>query len=220
MTGEWRMTLLGDAAVRVECLVGEPFAANARIHACAAHVRHAAVAGVRDVVPGMRDLVVHVDPLRCDLAHLNAVVAAATTAPLGSSAAPIVHEVPVRYGGDGGPDLADVAAARGLSEQELCRRHSAPTYTVCFVGFMPGFAYLGPIDATLRGPRRLEPRPAVPAGSVAIGGEYTGIYPSVSPGGWHIIGHTDLGLFDLSSAAPARLTPGARVRFVTHPHEK
>jgi KipI family sensor histidine kinase inhibitor len=123
-------------------------------------------------------------------------------------------EVPVVYGGEVGPDLEDVALACGLAPEEVCRRHAAVDYVVCFVGFVPGFPYLGPLDSRLHLPRRATPRPKVPPGSVAIAGAYSGIYPWASPGGWHIIGRTDMSLFDLGATPPARLAPGTRVRFV------
>ena len=112
-----------------------------------------------------------------------------------SNAGPVV-DVPVVYGGELGPDLNDVALACGLDPEDVCQRHAAVEYVVCFVGFLPGFPYLGPLDTRLRLPRRATPRPKVPPGSVAIAGEYSGIYPWASPGGWHIIGRTDMSLFD------------------------
>ncbi len=118
------------------------------------------------------------------------------------------------YGGTVGCDLEDVAAACGLSVPDVCRRHAAADYTVCFVGFLPGFPYLGPLDPLLRLPRRRAPRTHVPPGAVAVAGEYTGVYPWASPGGWHLIGHTDVSLFDLDADPPALLAPGMRVRFV------
>ncbi len=105
------------------------------------------------------------------------------------------------YGGSAGPDLEDVAAACGLTPEEVCRRHAAVEYIVCFVGFLPGFPYLGLLDPSLRLPRRHAPRARVAPGSVAIAGEYTGVYPWASPGGWHLIGHTDEPLFDLDADA-------------------
>lgn len=123
-------------------------------------------------------------------------------------------KIPVCYGGAAGPDLADVAAHSGLPEEEVIRLHAQAVYRVFCLGFQPGFAYLGGLDARLHTPRRATPRLAIPAGSVAIGGSQTGIYPLVTPGGWHIIGHTSLPLFDPSSSQPALLQPGDTVRFV------
>ena len=146
------------------------------------------------------------------VAVLQAVADPGTVRDHASSAAAI--EIPVDYGGDAGPDLHEVAVACGLTPAEVCRRHAATEYIVCFLGFLPGFPYLGPLDPPLHLPRRRTPRPRVAPGSVAIAGDYTGVYPWASPGGWHLIGRTDERLFDLDAVPPARLTPGARVRFV------
>lgn len=116
--------------------------------------------------------------------------------------------VPVRYGGDEGPDLALVAAHTGLSPAEVVARHAAARYQVAFLGFSPGFAYLLGLSPALATPRRGEPRAAVPAGSVAIGGAQTGVYPSATPGGWNVIGRTSLVL------GPDWVEPGDVVNFV------
>ena len=213
MSEGWHLKWLGDAALSVYAEDTSPLAANACVHRLARRLRRAGVAGVRDIVPGMRELVVHVDPLRCDVTQVALALAATAADSLSTEAASVV-EVPVVYGGDAGPDLAAVARACNLEPEDVCRRHAAVEYIVCFVGFLPGFPYLGPLDATLRLPRRPEPRTSVPPGSVAIAGEYSGIYPCASPAGWHIIGRTDMSLFDLGATPPARLAPGARVRFV------
>jgi len=123
-------------------------------------------------------------------------------------------EIPVYYGGDNGPDLAVVAEHCGLTESAIIERHCAPTYTVSALGFMPGFAYLTGLDASLAIPRRNTPRNRIRAGSVAIGGTSTGIYPADSPGGWHIIGHTQLTLFDPDAMPPTYLQPGDTVCFI------
>ena len=120
-------------------------------------------------------------------------------------------EIPVRYDG---PDLPEVAERLNLTAEEVIRLHSEPVYTVFMIGFQPGFPYLGPLPAALELPRRSTPRLRVPAGSVAIAGRQTGIYPQSSPGGWHLIGHTDFQLFDPAARPPARLQAGGRVRFV------
>jgi len=125
-----------------------------------------------------------------------------------------VVEIPVRYAGEFGPDIADVAAHTRLSIDEVVARHAAATYTVAMLGFMPGFPYLRGLPPELVTPRRATPRTQVPAGSVAIGGAQTGIYPRELPGGWQLIGRTPLTLFDASREEPALLHPGQRVRFV------
>ncbi len=155
-------------------------------------------------------------PLRTDFGRLEAALGASADTVVAGDDAPssALLEIPVTYGGSAGPDLEDVAAACGLTPEEVCRRHAAVEYVVCFVGFLPGFPYLGLLDPSLRLPRRHAPRARVAPGSVAVAGEYTGIYPWASPGGWHLIGHTDEPLFDLEATPPARLAPGGRVRFV------
>lgn len=121
-------------------------------------------------------------------------------------------EIPVVYDGE---DLADVAARVGCSAEEVVSRHAGAEYRVAFCGFAPGFAYLRGLDARLVLPRRDVPRPRVPAGSVAIAAEYSAVYPGASPGGWHLLGTTRLAMWDPGdAAAPARLVPGMRVRFV------
>ena len=124
-----------------------------------------------------------------------------------------VTEIPVRYGGEFGPDIADVAAHANLSIANVIARHADAVYTVAMLGFMPGFAYLRGLPAELAIPRRATPRTHVPAGSVAIGGAQTGIYPRELPGGWQIIGRTALNLFDAARDEPALLRAGQRVRF-------
>ena len=125
-----------------------------------------------------------------------------------------LHVVPVSYGGADGPDLADVAARTGLSEAEVVRLHSDAEYTVLVLGFMPGFPYLGILPVELDLPRRATPRVRVPAGSVAITGRQTGIYPFASPGGWHLIGRTSTRTWDPATNPPTLMAPGDRVRFV------
>jgi KipI family sensor histidine kinase inhibitor len=125
-----------------------------------------------------------------------------------------VVRVPTRYGGVHGPDLADVARLSGLPEGEVVRRHAAPVYRVHFLGFTPGFPYLGGLDPRLATPRLDSPRARIPAGSVAIGGVQTGVYPVESPGGWRIVGRTPLRLFDPRWPAPFLLAPGDGLRFV------
>ncbi len=120
-------------------------------------------------------------------------------------------EIPVRYNGS---DLPEVAERLQLAENEVVRLHTETVYTVFMIGFLPGFPYLGPLPKALELPRRDTPRLRVPAGSVALAGQQTGIYPQASPGGWHLIGHTDFPLFNLAQNPPASLQPGMRVQFV------
>ncbi len=123
-------------------------------------------------------------------------------------------DIPVVYGGSAGPDLEEVARHSGLTPQQVVEAHAAGKYVVYFIGFQPGFPYMAGLDDRLHTPRRAEPRVAVPAGSVGIGGSQTGVYPFSAPGGWQLIGHTDVTLFNPANQPPTFLRPGDSVRFV------
>jgi KipI family sensor histidine kinase inhibitor len=125
-----------------------------------------------------------------------------------------VIEIPVQYGGDGGPDLAAVAQFAGCTEEEVIARHSGVTYRVYMLGFVPGFSYMGRVDPNIAAPRHRVPRERVAAGSVGIAGGQTGVYPVDSPGGWQLIGRTDRVMFDPNREQPSLLAPGDLVRFV------
>lgn len=125
-----------------------------------------------------------------------------------------LHEISVAYGGAYGPDLLEMARRAGMSEADYIDSHAAAEYSVAFLGFQPGFPYLRGLPSAMHAPRRASPRIRVAAGSVAIGGAYTGIYPANGPGGWQIIGRTEAALFDPQRKAPALMMPGDRVRFV------
>jgi inhibitor of KinA len=122
-------------------------------------------------------------------------------------------EIPVCYGGDFGPDLMELAAMHSIPPDRVVQIHSAASYLVYFIGFVPGFAYLGGLPAELATPRLQTPRKRVPRGSVAIGGTHTGVYPFETPGGWRLIGRTPLEIFDPRSAELSRLRIGDIVRF-------
>ncbi|OWY35850.1 5-oxoprolinase subunit PxpB [Herbaspirillum aquaticum] len=168
---------------------------------------------VSEVVPGMNNLTLITKRPVIDLDTLSQRVLKSWPK-LGSSASEgRMVEIPVVYGGSAGPDLDNVARHTGLSTREVIERHSHAEYVVYFLGFLPGFAYMGGLDASLATPRHTTPRVSIPAGSVGIGGEQTGIYPMASPGGWQLIGRTALQLFDPSQQPPTLLRPGDRVRF-------
>ena len=177
---------------------------------------HALLAGkfgeIEDIIPADGSILVVVrrgaavsDALRQALAAS----VASEPAPRGA-----LHEIPVVYGGAAGPDLAELAERAGLDAATFIRRHAEAEYTVAFLGFQPGFPYLRGLPPSLQAPRRPSPRVRVAAGSVGIGGPYTGIYPAHGPGGWNLIGRTPAVLFDPQREAPALLMPGDRVRFV------
>ena len=196
---------------------------NARVHALAATLRTGRPAWVRDIVPAYATLAVFIDPMAMwgvedPLATAEAWIA--ETIPrdgIASEAPPAtgtMKEVPVRFGGEDGPDLEVVAGAAGLSASDAIARFCAPVYQVAMLGFSPGFPYLLGLDPALAMPRLETPRTRVPAGSVAIGGAQAGIYPRESPGGWRLLGRTPLGLFDHEREPAALLAPGGLVRFV------
>ncbi|MGR2679021.1 5-oxoprolinase subunit PxpB [Chromobacterium haemolyticum] len=207
-----RYYLLGERAAVLESVKPADLACQRRIWWLAQTLTGAS--GLIDVVPGMNNLTLIFDPDAGDgeawLGRLRRGWAEA------QEAAPRVRrvDVPVCYGGRHGPDLAMVAAHAGLSEAEAVAAHASADYVVYFLGFQPGFAYMGGLPERLATPRRAEPRLAVQAGSVGIGGGQTGIYPATSPGGWQIIGRTHLTLFDSRRAEPSLLLPGDCVRFV------
>lgn len=130
------------------------------------------------------------------------------------STEPAPLEIPVRYGGADGPDLATVAELTGLTASQVIELHAATPLRVLFLGFAPGFGYLGPLPSALVVPRRAAPRTRVAAGSVAIAGPHAAVYPVDSPGGWHLLGRTSMALWDPLRTPPATLRPGDRVRFV------
>jgi inhibitor of KinA len=214
---------LGDCAAIVEFAAAPSRATTARVCALANRVRAAALPGVRDVVPAFRSVTVHYDPVRMagpgsdrsPFDRLREALAPLLRERKGEAslqATPV--EIPVCYGGEFGEDLEVLGQAHGLSPAEVVRMHSAAQYFVGMLGFAPGFPYLVGLDARLVTPRRATPRARVPRGSVAIGGEHTGIYPFESPGGWHVIGRTPLELFDPTRDPPSLLQAGDEVRFV------
>ncbi len=190
--------------------------ANAVALAIAAAVRDQAAPGWGDPVPAYDSVLVPFDPdlvegeaVRRRLMKLLATVAAhPRPAEDGRS-----HRLAVRYGGADGPDLGAVAERLGLAPAQVVEAHAAATYRAFVLGFAPGFAYLGPLPERLHLARRDEPRPRVPAGSVAIAGSQTAVYPMVTPGGWHLIGRTDAVLWDARRDPPALVSPGDTVRF-------
>jgi KipI family sensor histidine kinase inhibitor len=170
----------------------------------------AGLRGVVEVVPAACTVFMRFDPHATDEATLRAALAGVSAEGAGELVEGPLVEIDVRYDGE---DLADVAQSAGISQDDVVARHTAPTYVVAFCGFSPGFAYLTGLDPLLRLPRLAEPRVSVPAGSVAIAGEFTGVYPRSSPGGWRLLGRTEAELWNADRRAPALLSPGTRVRF-------
>ena len=173
------------------------------------------IEGVRECVPCYSELKIDFDPAILSSAALRERIGAlSVNLDALKRPPPRVVEIPVCYEAPYAPDLRDVAAHTGLPEDEVVRRHSAQTYLVYMLGFAPGFGYLGGLDPSLATPRHATPRLSVPAGSVGIAGDQTGVYPLESPGGWRIIGRTPLALFTPEAENPFLLEPGDEVRFV------
>jgi KipI family sensor histidine kinase inhibitor len=215
-TGPWpAYRPVGDAALLVEFGEAIDPAINQQAVAFAQRLEQTRRPGIADVVPTYRSVLVHYDPLALSY---DAVMAWAQNQATTTGAQPAARgryfEIPTLYGGEFGPDLDFVARTHSLSPEEVILRHSSVDYTVYMMGFMPGFPYLGGLPPELETPRLESPRTRVRAGSVGLAGKQTGIYPLDSPGGWRIIGHTSLTLFDPTLDPPALLAPGDRVRFV------
>ena len=180
------------------------------VHRLRAAIVNESYAGVVDVVPGWRTVLVAVDPEGAGDIDGLADALQALPLPAAVTVNGATHVIPMRYDG---PDLAYIAERAGLSVDDVVRRHAAATYSVAFLGFQPGFPYLSGLDKALATPRKETPRTNVRAGSVGIAGDVTGIYPRSSPGGWQLIGSTDVTLFDVDADPPALLAPGDQLRF-------
>jgi len=190
-----------------------------RVSALDAHVRRlaadGALPGLIETVPTFRSLALLFDPLLTTPARLLTTLAepARNEGSTEPGDGPATWVLPVLYGGDHGPDLDALATEAALPDDELVRRHLDTPLVVYMLGFLPGFAFLGDIDPALQRPRRPTPRVRVPAGSVAVANTLSAIYPWESPGGWHLIGHCPVPLFDACRATPALLQPADAVRF-------
>jgi inhibitor of KinA len=220
-----RIDSLGDSALIVR--VGDESSADLSLKAVLRAVRHleaAAIPGVIELAPAYTTIGIFFDPAGIEspspdhspfellATRIQSILNAAAFENETDAAARSI-DVPVCYDRAFGPDLGDVAAHTGLSQEEIVRRHSGPNYQVACVGFTTGFPYLSSLPQELATPRRKTPRTEIPAGSVAIGGAQTGIYPRKSPGGWNLIGRTPLRLFDVGREPPALFQAGDQVRF-------
>lgn len=218
-----RIATMGESALLV--ILGEVIDRElaARARAIAAAIEAASGSGsFGRPVPAYASVLVPFDPLSLSVAEATASVAAMVDATMSGAGTMTdagrvegrLVEVPVRYGGADGPDLEDVARLHGLRPSDVVELHASVEYEAFFLGFAPGFAYLGPLPASLVMPRLDVPRPRVPAGSVAIAGAQSAIYPTDTPGGWRLIGRTDLRPWDVARDPPALILPGNRVQFV------
>ena len=210
------LTPLGDSAVVIAVGAGLDESVLARVRVIASALGRDPPPGVVDIVPAFATVTVYYDPAHItNFSSLCATLEARATRadaalPTGETR---VVELPVCYAGEFGPDLGDVAARAGVTMEQVIALHRGANYLVHAIGFTPGFAYLGGLPIAIHMPRRATPRTQVPAGSVAIGGAMTGVYPLVTPGGWNLIGRTPLKMFDALRPEPALLRAGDRVRF-------
>jgi len=208
---------LGEAGWTVELGDRVDRATHARVLSLQAAILAARLAGVTEVVPAYATVAVLFDPLRADADALRDRLAALATAdepphsdPAAAPSPRPALRIPTRYDG---PDLDEVAGRTGLTREEVIELHTGREYQVYLLGFAPGFAYLGDLDPALVLPRRSVPRLRVPAGSVAIAAAQTAVYPLTTPGGWHLLGRTELRMFNPGRKPPVLLQPGDRVRF-------
>jgi inhibitor of KinA len=210
-----RYLVAGEAALVVEFGDTIDPAINRRVRALLLAIERAGVDGVRDLVPTYRSLLVSYDPLRTTFdalrLRLSDLEARAADFPVPP---PRVVEIPTAYGGPFGPDLPFVAGHHHLTEDEVVAIHAGTDYLVYMMGFSPGFTYLGGMSDQIATPRLTTPRTAIPAGSVGIAQQQTGIYPVESPGGWQLIGRTPVPLFDPSRTPPVLVEAGDFIRFV------
>lgn len=199
-----KVRVAGERGLLVEV---EDLATVHRLHAA---LRELDPPGVVELVPAYRTVLIVADPGQAEALDDLAARLPGLELPPAEAVAGETVEVPVRYDGE---DLPEVAGLTGLEPEEVVRRHTAPEYTVAFLGFSPGFPYLVGLDPALEVPRRDTPRTSIPAGSVGLAGNQTGIYPTATPGGWQLIGRTEVTLFDPARDPPALLAPGTRLRF-------
>ena len=207
-----RCYLLGETAVVLELEPPVTLTTQKRVWRLAQRV--AEMPGVVDAIPGMNNITVTLrDP---QMQALDAIERLQRWWEESEALEPESRfmEIPVVYGGESGPDLAEVAQLSGLTPKQVVELYTSVDYVVWFLGFQPGFPYLGGLPERLAMPRRAEPRLQVPAGSVGIGGAQTGIYPLATPGGWQLIGRTSQALFSPNRDDPVLLHPGDTVRFV------
>ena len=205
----------GDQALVIE--LGDAISPeiNRRVHSLVAALDRRGIPGVTDLIPTYRSLFVQYDPMRVSLAELQDGLSE-TMENLDERALPDprVVSLPTQYGGEYGPDLASLAENAGLTPEDVVSIHSGTDYLVYMMGFAPGFPYLGGLSEKLATPRLATPRAQIPAGSVGIAENQTGVYPVASPGGWRLIGRTPLKLFDPRHESPSLLAAGDYVRFV------
>lgn len=203
---------MGDQAIVLSFADTISEKVNRQIRQFTARIDQCPMPGIIEYVPAYTTITIYYNPLIIGYKEiLAALQMIAEDSPKQLEYKAVRKEIPVCYNG---PDLAYVAQHNGLTEEEVIRIHSETEYLVHMIGFVPGFPYLGGLDSRIATPRKEVPRLKIEAGAVGIAGEQTGVYPIATPGGWQIIGHTALQLFDLTKPNPSLLEVGDRVRFV------
>jgi len=206
---KWQIKLLGENAVVLE----SDEITHDIIHATVALIKAAQLTGVTDVVPAYSSVAVIFDLLQSNVNELVKSLENIKSTQISIYSNSILHYITVDY--EKGLDWDEVIQITGLTKSEIIQKHTATEYHVEMMGFVPGFIYLSGMDERLHCPRKENPRVRVPAGAVGMGGAQTGIYALESPGGWQIIGQTDVTLFDVKAVPPNRLNVGDRLRFVS-----
>ncbi|BFU90884.1 MAG: allophanate hydrolase [Nitrospira sp.] len=210
----FRILPLGDSAITIEFGNEIDPLINAQAVAFAKTVGDQGWLGILDIVPTYRSVTVFYDPLQWSVPLLiKTLRGLPRPGPHESESSSTIHDIPVLYGGEWGPDLEEVATFAGLRPGDAIALHTSMPYRVYMLGFSPGFPYLSPIPERLAMPRHSTPRTKVPAGSVGIADRQTGIYPITTPGGWRLIGRTPISMYRKTSPIPFLLKPGDLVQF-------
>ena len=226
MTEYPRIIPANDSAILVEFGNSIDYEINAKVYALQAEIERSEIApSIVEFIPSYRSLLIEYDSsvhlyseLHDQISDLSEKVNAIEISTVDENVE--IHQIPVAYGGEYGPDLETVADHAGLTTDEVIEIHSGTDYHVFMLGFAPGFPYLGGMDERIACPRLATPRTLVPAGSVGIAESQTGVYPNPSPGGWQLIGRTPTRLFDADADPPSVMLPGTKVNFVPISHEE
>ncbi len=226
MTEYPRIIPANDSAILVEFGNSIDYEINAKVYALQAEIERSEIApSIIEFIPSYRSLLVEYDVSTHLYSDLRDQIAALAESIDSNEFADTregteVHQIPVAYGGEFGPDLESVADHAGLTTDDVIEIHSGTDYHVFMLGFAPGFPYLGGMDERIACPRLATPRTIVPAGSVGIAESQTGVYPNPSPGGWQLIGRTPIKLFDADADPPSAMLPGTKVNFIPIPQQE
>jgi KipI family sensor histidine kinase inhibitor len=206
--------ICGDSALNIEFGNEISEEINKKIRVAAALIENREISGISEVVPTYRSLMIHYDPLIIEYEELISILKGIEENIKNVELySPEIIEIPVLYGGQYGPDIENVVMHNKLTVEEVIKIHTSAEYLIYMLGFTPGFPYLGGMDKRIATPRLHSPRTKIPAGSVGIAGEQTGIYPVQSPGGWQLIGSTPIELFNPDSENPILLKSGNHIVF-------